>query len=103
MQNFDAQEQAFVSLKNSLCKEPILQYPDFTLPFIVTIDTSKYTIKGIISQGEIGKDRPIAYTSRLLNSIEQNCFTIEKELLAIVHSVNHSLPLRAQIHSRDWS
>lgn len=88
----DSQEQAFVTLKISLCKEPLLQYPDFTLPFVVTTDASKYAIGGILSQGEIGKDRPIAYTSRLLNSAEQNYSTIEKELLAIVYSVNYFRP-----------
>jgi len=88
----DAQELAFSSLKNSLCSEPLLQYPDFTQPFLVTTDASKYAIGGILSQGEIGKDRPIAYTSRLLNAAEQNYSTIEKELLAIVYSVNYFRP-----------
>jgi len=87
----DTQELAFSSLKNSLCSEPLLQYPDFTQPFLVTTDASKYAIGGILSQGEIGKD-PIAYTSRLLNAAEQNYFTIEKELLAIVYSVNYFRP-----------
>jgi len=88
----DAQELAFSSLKNSLCSEPLLQYPDFTQPFLVTTDASKYAIGGILSQEDIGKDRPIAYTSRLLNATEQNYSTIEKELLAIVHSVNYFRP-----------
>lgn len=88
----DAQEQAFASLKTSLCTEPLLQYPDFTRSFIVATDASKYAIGGILSQGIIGKDRPIAYTSRLLNSAEQNYSTIEKELLAIIYSVNHFRP-----------
>jgi len=66
-----------------------LQYPDFTQPFLVTTDASKYAIEGILNQGEIGKDRPIAYTSRLLNAAKQNYSTIEKESLAIVYSVNY--------------
>lgn len=77
-----AQENAFRSLRNSLCIEPILQYSYFTKPFIVTTDASGYAIGSIISQGEIGKDLPIA--SRLLNAAEQNYSTIEKKLLAIV-------------------
>ncbi|XP_025161027.1 uncharacterized protein LOC112589987 [Harpegnathos saltator] len=88
----ELQEHAFVSLRNSLCTEPILQYPDFTRPFVVTTDASGYAIGGIISQGQIGKDLPIAYASRLLNAAEQNYSTIEKELLAIVYCVQHFRP-----------
>lgn len=83
------QENAFVRLRDMLCEEPILQYPDFTKPFVLTTDASATAIGGILSQGEIGKDLPIAYASRLLNSAEQNYSTIEKELLAIVYCVNH--------------
>ncbi|KAL6419715.1 hypothetical protein ACFW04_013679 [Cataglyphis niger] len=81
------QESAFVQLREALCTEPILQYPDFTKPFVVTTDASGHAIGGILSQGPIGKDLPISYTSRLLNAAEKNYSTIEKELLAI------SLPL----------
>jgi len=49
-------------------------------------------IGGILSQGTIGTDRPLAYTSRILNKVEQNYSTIEKELLAIVYSINHFQP-----------
>lgn len=88
----EEQEQAFTQLRNALCTEPVLQYPDFTKPFIVTTDASGYAIGGILSQGPIGKDAPIAYTSCLLNDAEKNYSTIEKELLAIVYCVNHFRP-----------
>ena len=55
----------------------------------MTIDASKYAI---LSQDEIGRDKPITYASRLLNAAEQNYSTIEKELLAIVYSVNYFRP-----------
>ena len=64
-----------------LYKEPVLQYSDFSKPFIVT-DAS--AIGAILSQGPIGRDRPISYVSRVLNGAEKNYSTIEKELLAIV-------------------
>lgn len=67
-------------------------YPDFSQPFNVTTDASGYAIGAILSQGEIGKDRPIAYTSRLLHGAELNYSTIEKECLAIIYATNHFRP-----------
>lgn len=88
----EEQEKSFEALKNTLCTEPLLQYPDFTRPFVITTDASNYAIAGILSQGTVGKDLPIAYASRTLNSAEQNYSTIEKELLAIVYSVSYFRP-----------
>lgn len=86
------QTEAFDILRNSLCSEPILQYPDFSKPFILTTDASGYAVGGVLSQGTIGKDLPVAYTSRILNSAEQKYSTIEKECLAIVYCVSHFRP-----------
>jgi transposase InsO family protein len=86
------QVEAFNSLKHSLCSNPILQYPDFTRPFILTTDASGYAIGGILSQGPVGKDLPVSYTSRILNTAEQNYSTIEKECLAIIYCINHFRP-----------
>jgi hypothetical protein len=78
------QQQAFETLKNILCSEPLLQYPDFEKEFIVTCDASSDGIGGVLSQGIIGKDLPIAYASRVLTTPEKNYSTIERELTAIV-------------------
>ncbi|KAL6424939.1 hypothetical protein ACFW04_010072 [Cataglyphis niger] len=86
------QTEAFNILRNALCSEPVLQYPDFTKPFVLTTDASGYAIGGVLSQGQIGKDLPIAYTSRVLNTAEQNYSTIEKECLAIIYCTNHFRP-----------
>lgn len=96
----DAQETAFTRLRDALCEEPVLQYPDFTKSFIVTTDASDTAIGGILSQGEIGKDRPVAYASRLLHGAELNYSTIEKECLAIVFSVEH---FRSYIYGREFT
>ncbi|CAG5041301.1 unnamed protein product [Parnassius apollo] len=86
------QTQAFNLLKEKLTSAPLLQYPDFSQPFIVTTDASNYAVGAILSQGPIGKDKPIAYASRTLNKQEGNYSTTEKECLAILFAVKTFRP-----------
>ena len=88
----EEQQNAFDSLKTSLTTAPVLQYPDFRKKFILTTDASGTALGAILSQGELGQDRPIAFASRMLNKCELNYSTIEKELLAIVWGVQHYRP-----------
>lgn len=82
----DPEEHAFLRLKEMLCSEPILQYPDFAKKFIVTCDASDFAIGAVLSQGKIGSDLPVAYASRALTEAEMNYTTTEKELLAMVYA-----------------
>jgi hypothetical protein len=43
----------------------------------------------VLSQGSIGKNLPITFTSRILNTAERNYSTIEKECLAIVYCITY--------------
>jgi hypothetical protein len=79
-------------LKFRLTNAPLLQYPNFNEPFIITTDASGYAIGAILSQGKLGSDKPIAYASRTLNGAELNYATVEKELLAIVWACKHFRP-----------
>lgn len=81
------QEMSFLELKNLLTKEPILQYPNFKKQFILTTDTSNLGLGAVLSQEIDGKDLPIQYISRGLNSAESNYSTTEKECLAIIWAV----------------
>jgi len=54
----DKTETAFVTLKTLLTTEPLLQYPDFTRPFVLTRGTSNDAIGAVLSQGPMGKDLP---------------------------------------------
>ena len=65
--------------------------PNFELPFILTTDASKVAIAAILSQVQDGKERPIAYASRQLNTAEQNYTVSEQEILALVWA-NQVLP-----------
>ena len=86
------QQRAFETLRSALCSEPVLQYPKFNQPFNITTDASGYAIGAILSQGEVAKDRPIAYASRLLQGAELNYSTIEEECFAIIYAVRHFRP-----------
>ena len=76
--------EAFITLKDLLTSEPLLQYPDFTKSFVLTADASNEGLGVILSQGPIGQDLPISYGSRTLVSAEKNYSVTEKKLLAIV-------------------
>lgn len=83
---------SFNTCKNLLINSPILQYPDFTKPFILTTDASNLAIGAVLSQGNIGSDKPVACASRTLNESESKYSTIEKELLAIVWACKYFRP-----------
>lgn len=85
-------QEAFESFKTILTTQPILQYPNFKEKFLLTTDASDYAIGAVLSQGETGKDLPIAYASRTLNKAEINYSTTEKEALAIIWATNHFRP-----------
>ena len=84
--------ECFETCKHLLTNDPILQYPDFKQPFILTTDASNVAIGAVLSQGKIGLDKPICYASRTLTQTEQNYSTIEKELLAIVWASKYFRP-----------
>ncbi|CAF4800983.1 unnamed protein product [Pieris macdunnoughi] len=84
--------QAFEKCKEVLINAPILQYPDFDKPFILTTDASDVAIGAVLSQGTIGTDKPVAYASRTLSDTEQKYSTIEKELLSIVWAIKYFRP-----------
>lgn len=85
-------QNAFEILREKLLNPPILMMPDFSKPFIITTDASDTAIGAILSQGEIGEDRPCCYSSRSLNDAERNYSTIEKEQLAMVWATNNYRP-----------
>lgn len=80
-------QKAFESLKNALLEPQILQYPDFSKPFTITVDASDFACGGVLSQETDGHDLPVAFYSRAFQKGEKNKAIIEKELLAIYHAI----------------
>lgn len=83
----DKRESAFQLLKTRLTSAPILVCPDFTLPFTLYTDASRFAIGAILGQMQDGRERVVSYASRTLNTHELNYSVSEKEALAIVWSV----------------
>jgi hypothetical protein len=52
-----------------LFPESMLNYPDFTKPFILTCDASVIAVAAILSHGKIVHDKPISFVSRMLEFI----------------------------------
>lgn len=83
---------AFNKCKELLTHAPLLQYPDYDKPFILTTDASNVALGAVLSQGQVGSDKPVAYASRTLSDTETRYSTIERELLAIIWATKHFRP-----------
>jgi hypothetical protein len=74
---------AFRTLKQSPISAPIMQPPDWNLPFEIMCDTSDYAVGVVLRQREEGKVHTICYASKTLNESQVNYATTEKELLVV--------------------
>lgn len=86
------QQNAFEALKDALISPRILRYPDFNKEFTIQVDSSMLACAGVLLQQHNGVDCPIAYFSYAFKKGEKNKAIIEKELLAIYHSINAFRP-----------
>jgi transposase InsO family protein len=85
----DKCDEAFKRLKEALITAPVLAYPDFSKPFLIQSDASKFAIGAVLSQIIEGEEHPNAYASRHLTKCERNYTTSEKELLAVVWATKY--------------
>ncbi|RDX78079.1 Retrovirus-related Pol polyprotein, partial [Mucuna pruriens] len=86
--------EAFQELKKRLTSAPILQAPNWELPFELMCDASNSTLGAMLGQ-RAGVGKPvhvIAYASRAMDLAQLNYTTIEKELLAIVFALDKFRP-----------
>jgi hypothetical protein len=61
-------EEAFVKLKNLLTSAPVIQLPDWSLPFEIMCDASDYVVGAVLGQKKDKKPYVIYYASKTLNS-----------------------------------
>jgi len=75
---------AFYTLKKALITAPIIQPPDWSLPFEIMCDASDYAVGAVLGQCKDKQHYAISYASKTLTGPQLNYATTEKELLAVV-------------------
>ena len=83
-------QTAFDKLKDALTPTPVLAYPNFDRPFILSCDASGMAIGYVLSQmGSDDKEHVIAYGGRALTKAEKAYAITEQEMIALISAVNH--------------
>jgi hypothetical protein len=63
---------AFHTLKKALISTPIIQPPDWSLPFEIMCDASDYAVGAVLGQTKDKKHHAIAYVSHLVLKVKPN-------------------------------
>jgi transposase InsO family protein len=89
----DEAERSFCALKRVMTSSPVLRTPDYSVPFSLACDASAVSIGSYLFQAmPDGTEHVIAYFSRKLSAQERSYSVTERELLAILASVEHFRP-----------
>ena len=78
---------AFEKLKQLLTSLPIIQPPNWSLPFELMCDASNYAVGAVLGQRVDRIPHVIYYASMTLNDAQLNYSTTEKEMLAVVFTL----------------
>ena len=85
-------KRAFKTLKQALIEAPIIQSPNWDLPFEIMCDASDYAVGAVSGQRLDKKLTAICYASKTLIEAQINYTTTEKELLAVVYALEKFRP-----------
>ncbi|KAI5182010.1 hypothetical protein NEOKW01_2150, partial [Nematocida sp. AWRm80] len=82
--------ERFNTVKQIITQTTKLSQPDFNKVFILTTDASDKAIGAILAQKDHhGKERVISTFSKILDSTQKNYGITDRELLAVVKSIEH--------------
>jgi hypothetical protein len=81
---FEWSEHCEEPFKNLLTSAPVIQPPDWSLPFEIICDACDYAVGVVLRQRKDKKPCVIYYASKTLNSAQMNYTTNEKKLLPVV-------------------
>jgi hypothetical protein len=81
--------QLFHSLKEALISTPVIQPPDWHLPFEIMCDANDYAVGAVLGPSKDMKYYAISYASKTLTRPQLNYATTEKELLVVVFAIKN--------------
>ncbi|KAK1665971.1 hypothetical protein QYE76_054130 [Lolium multiflorum] len=79
-------------LKKALTTAPVVEPPDWNLPFEIMCDASDFAVGAVLGQRVDKKLNVIHYASKTLDAAQRNYATTEKELLAVVFACDKFRP-----------
>src|ERR1043165_6585974 len=82
-------KEAFEVLKKAFITTPIVQPPDWNLPFEIMCDASDFAVGAVLGQRVDKKLNVIHYASKPLDGAQKNYATTEKEFLAVVFACDN--------------
>jgi hypothetical protein len=85
-------KKAFEILKKALITAPIVQPPDWNLPFEIMCDASDFAVGVVLGQQVDKKLNVIHYASKTLDAAQKNYATTEKEFLAVIFACDKFRP-----------
>ena len=85
-------KEAFETLKKALTTAPVVEPPDWNLPFEIMCDASDFAVGAVLGQRVDKKLNVIHYASKTLDAAQRNYATTEKELLAVVFACDKFRP-----------
>ena len=81
-------QKAFDTLKQRFASAPVLTMPDWTRPFVIESDASKWASGAVLRQRDANGDlHPCAYLSKSFSETERNYEIYDRELLGIVRAL----------------
>ena len=81
-----------MQLKQALVEAPILQSPNWDLPYEIMCDASDFAVGAVLGQRIDKNPTVICYASKTLVDAQLNYTTTEKDLLAVVFALEKFRP-----------
>lgn len=86
----EEEQGAFEAIKTEITKDPVLVHPNPNKPYFLETNASGVAMGAILSQKQADRYlHPIAFMSESFNDAQRNYDTHDKELLAIICSLEH--------------
>ena len=85
-------QNSFEEIKSRLVEAPIMAKPDWNREFEIMCDASDFAMGAVLGQKAEKIFKAIYYASKTFNEAQENYFTTEKEMLAIVFACEKFRP-----------